>query len=460
MSVRRHRFEQAARSRRASRRAAVFALVALLLVLACGPGSRWAVADDVATDAGETAVAGDLALAVPPDEFGGTPVAEEIVQPAEEIVEPTPEASPDEAGAEAAASPAAAPVAMEPVDEATAPGVTPATDEPDTLDGGFQTAEELPEVVTDPPSDEMLPGDPVVDSDGTGGPVEEVAAPSDGTGGAGDVGIASVDGTTSISPNNAQSVPAGSTAVYTHIVEHVRPGTSNDVKNITTWSLHGWAVTLFKADGVTPLPDTNGDGIPDSGKVTRGKSATIVVKVAVPAGVAGGVVDIVSVFATSVDRPWETAVASDVTTVLPTLTLTIDTGSVSYGQFSPAGNVDPLAVGVTSQVDGAGATYVASNAVTVTVVSSSAWSGSCQAQENTGTAATITIADGRLAWRFAGGTAWTPFTVASPSPPLGNGCLPNPALGANSYVYDYALRTNWTDQPGTFNSVVVYVAQS
>jgi hypothetical protein len=41
----------------------------------------------------------------------------------------------------------------------------------------------------------------------------------------------------------------------------------------------GSIVELFKADGVTPLTDTNGDGVADTGPVTSGATYQVVAKI-------------------------------------------------------------------------------------------------------------------------------------------------------------------------------------
>ncbi|ESK56468.1 beta strand repeat-containing protein [Acinetobacter tjernbergiae] len=46
----------------------------------------------------------------------------------------------------------------------------------------------------------------------------------------------------------------------------------------------GSIVELFKADGVTPLTDTNGDGVADTGPVTSGATYQVVAKVTLPSG--------------------------------------------------------------------------------------------------------------------------------------------------------------------------------
>ena len=57
----------------------------------------------------------------------------------------------------------------------------------------------------------------------------------------------------------------------------------------------GWAAspagtvfTLYKSDGVTPLIDTTGNSIPDTGPLAAGASYTVIVKAALPAGSTGG----------------------------------------------------------------------------------------------------------------------------------------------------------------------------
>lgn len=50
----------------------------------------------------------------------------------------------------------------------------------------------------------------------------------------------------------------------------------------------GTVLKLFKADGVSPLVDTNGNGIPDTGPVAPGANYKIVLKATLPAAIIGG----------------------------------------------------------------------------------------------------------------------------------------------------------------------------
>jgi len=56
-----------------------------------------------------------------------------------------------------------------------------------------------------------------------------------------------------------------------------------DTYDLTTAST--WPISLYAADGVTPLTDTDGDGAVDTGAVTQGGTVTITVKVQTPSAV-------------------------------------------------------------------------------------------------------------------------------------------------------------------------------
>ncbi|MBI3172989.1 MAG: S-layer homology domain-containing protein [Chloroflexi bacterium] len=54
----------------------------------------------------------------------------------------------------------------------------------------------------------------------------------------------------------------------------------NDTYDLTTSSI--WPVSLYKVDGVTPLSDTDNDGIADTGPVVQGGMVTIIAKIQTP----------------------------------------------------------------------------------------------------------------------------------------------------------------------------------
>jgi uncharacterized repeat protein (TIGR01451 family) len=75
----------------------------------------------------------------------------------------------------------------------------------------------------------------------------------------------------------------GATVSFTNALTNT--GNATDTFNITTGASSfpsGTTFQLFKSDGVTPLTDTNGDGIPDTGPVTAGATYNVIVKATLP----------------------------------------------------------------------------------------------------------------------------------------------------------------------------------
>ncbi len=80
---------------------------------------------------------------------------------------------------------------------------------------------------------------------------------------------------------NAGTQAAGTWVSFTNTAENA--GNVADTLNITAESYPtDWQVLLYKSDGITPLADTNGDGIPDVGQLPAGGTANFVVKVFIP----------------------------------------------------------------------------------------------------------------------------------------------------------------------------------
>lgn len=94
------------------------------------------------------------------------------------------------------------------------------------------------------------------------------------------------DNPTQASPNlviQPTVVAGGSVSFPTYVTN---AGNATDSFNITLGSSNfpaGTTFSLFKADGVTPLLDTNGDGTPDTGPVVAGAETIVVVRATVPA---------------------------------------------------------------------------------------------------------------------------------------------------------------------------------
>ena len=105
-----------------------------------------------------------------------------------------------------------------------------------------------------------------------------------------DTGVAANDNDGTINGIDTINAAAqGATVTFTDVVTNTGNGT--DSFNITVPSNtfpSGTVFTLYKSDGVTPLIDTNGDSVPDTGPLASGASYTVIVKAALPAGATGG----------------------------------------------------------------------------------------------------------------------------------------------------------------------------
>ena len=119
----------------------------------------------------------------------------------------------------------------------------------------------------------------------------------------------------SIYPDHFSSTMAPNVVAYAHTVKNLN-NKDSDVFDITALSSQGWGVSVYMADGMTFLPDTDGDGIPDTGSVPPGGSVGIVVKVAVPESALNGTVDYMNVTATSSLNTSVNDSATDITEVV------------------------------------------------------------------------------------------------------------------------------------------------
>ena len=98
----------------------------------------------------------------------------------------------------------------------------------------------------------------------------------------------------------------------------------------------GTTFELFKTDGVTPLTDTNGNSVPDTGTLSVGGTYTVVLRVTVPTTstpLANGPYS-VSKTATSFLNPTVSATATDtLTTITPTSVDLTNGGALGVGSF-------------------------------------------------------------------------------------------------------------------------------
>ncbi len=96
-------------------------------------------------------------------------------------------------------------------------------------------------------------------------------------------------GSVNLTPATVLSANPGTSVSFTNVIKNTGNGT--DTFNITLSAGNfptGTSFSLYKSDGATPLVDTNGDGIPDTGPLAAGSSYNVIVKANLPANASGG----------------------------------------------------------------------------------------------------------------------------------------------------------------------------
>ena len=112
------------------------------------------------------------------------------------------------------------------------------------------------------------------------------------------------------------SAPQGGSVAFTDVVTNGGNGSDSfDITLGTSTFPAGTTFQLFQADGLTPLQDTNGNGIPDTGPLAAAGTYNVVVKAVLPPGASGGPYT-VNVIATSKLDTTRTATAIDTLTAI------------------------------------------------------------------------------------------------------------------------------------------------
>ncbi|MHA0042366.1 hypothetical protein [Deinococcus sp. PEB2-63] len=169
---------------------------------------------------------------------------------------------------------------------------------------------------------------PKADPDGNGNPVTAPYASPEGV----------LITPSASDTQTAQATTSTPTITFTNTVQNT--GNRADVFDITT-ALAGFptgtTVTLLKPDG-TPLTDTDGDGVPDVGRLAPGATADILVKVTLPAGsapTAPGTLPTVTVTSTSSNDPSKKDDTKDI----------VNLPGLSFGNPTPTPGGDPTIPG-------------------------------------------------------------------------------------------------------------------
>lgn len=156
----------------------------------------------------------------------------------------------------------------------------------------------------------------------------------------------------------------GATVSFPNVVTNTGNGTDSfDITIGTSTFPAGTTFTLFQSDGLTPLVDTNGTGIPDTGPLAAGASYTVVLKAVLPGGATGGPYTVQKI-ATSKADATKTATAVDTLTAITASTVDLTANSTGVG--APGVGAGPEASAVVSNTVNPGATtrytlYVTNN---------------------------------------------------------------------------------------------------
>ncbi len=150
------------------------------------------------------------------------------------------------------------------------------------------------------------------------------------------------------------STPQGSTVGFTNTLTNT--GSGGDVFDVTLGGSTfpaGTSFTLYRSDGVTPLTDSDGNSIPDTGPLAAGGSTTIVLRVTLAPSATGGPYQVQKT-ATSLTDPAATAVATDVLNLI--VAGTVDLTNNSAGPGAPGAGPGPEVFPVVTNTTGPGST--------------------------------------------------------------------------------------------------------
>jgi trimeric autotransporter adhesin len=152
-----------------------------------------------------------------------------------------------------------------------------------------------------------------------------------------------IAGTTVPSANPGSTVPFPNTVTNT--------GNGVDTFNITLSAGNfpaGTSFVLYKSDGVTPLIDTNSDGIPDTGPVAAGASYVVVMKAVLPASATGTGPFTVNKTARSTVDPTKSATTADTLSAIAPATMDVTNNSATGAGVPGAGAGPEAAAQVTN----------------------------------------------------------------------------------------------------------------
>jgi uncharacterized repeat protein (TIGR01451 family) len=136
----------------------------------------------------------------------------------------------------------------------------------------------------------------------------------------------------------------GATIAYANTLTNT--GNSSDVFDVTIGASTfpaGTTFVLFRADGVTPLTDSDGNFIPDSGPLAPGASTVIVLRATLPPAATGGPYQVQKT-ARSANDPGQAATATDVLTAITASTVDVTNNAPLPGGLGAGAGPEGAAV--------------------------------------------------------------------------------------------------------------------
>ncbi|MFG6414945.1 beta strand repeat-containing protein [Roseateles sp. DC23W] len=150
------------------------------------------------------------------------------------------------------------------------------------------------------------------------------------------------------------SAPQGGVVNFTNTITNNGNATDTfDLSTLTSTFPAGTTFQFFQADGVTPIVDHNGNGIPDTGPVPAGGAVNIVVRAILPPDAAGGPYGVVAKATSSAD-PTKSASAPNTLTAITAST--VDLTNNGSGAGAPGYGPGPEAVAVSTATVASGGT--------------------------------------------------------------------------------------------------------
>ncbi|MFT3736856.1 MAG: hypothetical protein QM776_17900 [Rhodocyclaceae bacterium] len=151
------------------------------------------------------------------------------------------------------------------------------------------------------------------------------------------------------------SVAQGGVASFSNTLTNTGNGTDSfDITLGTSSFPSGTTFVLYKADGVTPLVDTNGNGVPDTGPLGAGLSTTVVLKATLPVSASGAGPYSVQKIATSKADPTKTQTVNDVLNAISANSVDLTLNSTGVG--APGLGAGPEVSAVVTTAGSAGST--------------------------------------------------------------------------------------------------------